>query len=308
MNEELTLQDLTDLLVKRHDMERADAEAFVKLFFSLIEKGLSSDRYVKIKGLGTFKLIDTRVVFTPDSSMKDLVNKPFSHFETVVLNDKTHFDDVTENEEDVVDVAADEAEKNIQKCNQIEPVAEECESVALQESARQQSSFSSRLPWCMIASVLLVGAIAGGFMVWSMFRSANPVEKTSPESTGHGVIAQQDSMTRYSLAKDSLKVDSDAIDKLQFDSRSVVVASSVQGVEKKSEILSDTVTYAIVGTRTVHQLLYGETLVKLALRYYGNKKMWPYIARYNKETLKNADNIHVGTMIRIPELSSEKNH
>ena len=110
--EELTLQDLIDLLVKRHDMERADADAFVKLFFSLIEEGLAADRYVKIKGLGTFKLIDTRITFSPDSAMKDLVNKPFSHFETVVLNDKTHFDDMPENESPISDAETDESVKD----------------------------------------------------------------------------------------------------------------------------------------------------------------------------------------------------
>ena len=58
MNERLTIQDLTDLLAAKHSMTKKDAEAFVKEFFLLIEQALENEKTVKIKGLGTFKLID----------------------------------------------------------------------------------------------------------------------------------------------------------------------------------------------------------------------------------------------------------
>ena len=113
MNNRFTVQELIEALTQRHDMELADAEAFVHTFFKLIEERLESDRYVKIKGLGTFKLVNidsresidvntgkrieikshNRIVFTPDSIMRNLVNKPFAHFETVQLNENTYFDD-----------------------------------------------------------------------------------------------------------------------------------------------------------------------------------------------------------------------
>ena len=119
MNDKLTLQELIDLLAARHQMEPQDADAFVRAFWALIEEGLKSDNYVKIKGLGTFKLIDTearesiniqtgerieiqshsRVTFTPEASLRDLINRPFAHFETVVLNETTNFDDLDEVDE-----------------------------------------------------------------------------------------------------------------------------------------------------------------------------------------------------------------
>ena len=58
MTDKTTRQDLIDFLIEHHQMEPADAEAFVKVFFTLIEEALVRDRYVKIKGLGTFKLIE----------------------------------------------------------------------------------------------------------------------------------------------------------------------------------------------------------------------------------------------------------
>ena len=339
--EELTLQDLIDLLVKRHDMERADADAFVKLFFSLIEEGLAADRYVKIKGLGTFKLIDTRITFSPDSAMKDLVNKPFSHFETVVLNDKTHFDDMPENELPISDVETDESVKDASDSTsendsdeatlseEMESVLEEVSDQSVEEEnpvsakAKEEQSFvqseyeaverrsasSTSIPWCMVASILLVGVIAGGFMVWSMFRTASTVKMSSVEPKELIAVIEHDSVASDTLTVDSAMVSKEeaVANERRQDSAKVVAINPEREEEPKGGLsLSDAVTYAIVGTRDTHQLQYGETLVKLARKYYGNKKLWPYIARYNKEALADVDNIPVGTTIRIPELSEEK--
>lgn len=340
--EELTLQDLIDLLVKRHDMERADADAFVELFFSLIEEGLAADRYVKIKGLGTFKLIDTRITFSPDSAMKDLVNKPFSHFETVVLNDKTYFDDMPENESPISDAETDESVKDVPYSTsendsdeatlseEVESVLEEVSDQSVEEEnpvsakAKEEQSFvqseseavercsasSTSIPWCMVASILLVGVIAGGFMVWSMFRTASTVKMSSVEQKEPIAVIEHDSVASDTLTVDSAMVSKDAAavaSEHSQDSAKVVAINPERKEEPKGGLsLSDAVTYTIVGTRATHQLQYGETLVKLARRYYGNKKLWPYIARYNKEALADVDNIPVGTTIRIPELSEEK--
>lgn len=340
--EELTLQDLIDLLVKRHDMERADADAFVELFFSLIEEGLAADRYVKIKGLGTFKLIDTRITFSPDSAMKDLVNKPFSHFETVVLNDKTHFDDMPENESPISDAETDESVKDasdsisendsdeatlseevesvleevsdqsVEEENPVSAKAKEGQSFVQSESeaVERRSASSTSIPWCMVASILLVGVIAGGFMVWSMFRTASTVKMSSVEPKEPIAVIEHDSVASDTLTVDSAMVSKDAAavaSEHSQDSAKVVAINPERKEEPKGGLsLSDAVTYTIVGTRATHQLQYGETLVKLARRYYGNKKLWPYIARYNKEALADVDNIPVGTTIRIPELSEEK--
>ena len=122
MNERLTIQDLTDLLAAKHSMTKKDAEAFVKEFFLLIEQALENEKTVKIKGLGTFKLIDvdsresvnvntgerfqikghTKVSFSPDANLRDTINKPFAHFETVVLNENTILEDtpIEETEEE----------------------------------------------------------------------------------------------------------------------------------------------------------------------------------------------------------------
>lgn len=111
-----TLKDLAKVLVAKHQLKQRDAEIFINAVVDTILEGLQADRIVKIKGFGTFKLTAVRdresvnvntgerivvsghdkISFTPDSVMRDMVNKPFAHFDTVVLADDVSFDDVVE--------------------------------------------------------------------------------------------------------------------------------------------------------------------------------------------------------------------
>ena len=123
MNEKITLQDLINLFGEKQGMSKKDAELFVRSLFDLIEEALATEKYVKVKGFGTFKLTEvdsresvnvntgerieiqghTKVSFTPDNTMKDLINKPFAHFETVVLNDGVEFEDTPVEVPDTLD-------------------------------------------------------------------------------------------------------------------------------------------------------------------------------------------------------------
>ena len=155
MNERLTIQDLTDLLAAKHSMTKKDAEAFVKEFFLLIEQALESENTVKVKGLGTFKLIDvdsresvnvntgerfqikghTKVSFSPDANLRDTINKHFAHFETVVLNENTVLEDTpieeTEEEESGEEVIPTDIPESIEP--QSQPKEEEKEEMSLTE-------------------------------------------------------------------------------------------------------------------------------------------------------------------------------
>lgn len=116
----LTIQEIATVLVDKNGLKKRDANIFVTQMFDLIQKSLETDPQVKVRGLGTFKIIDVdaresvsvhtgerfvinghaKVSFIPDATMKELVNKPFSQFETVVLNDGVDFADVNDDPED----------------------------------------------------------------------------------------------------------------------------------------------------------------------------------------------------------------
>lgn len=141
MNEKLNIQNLTDEFAESYGINRKDAEAFIKEFFSVIQEGLEKDKYVKIKGFGTFKLIEvdsresinvntgerfeiqghSKVTFTPDNNIKEAVNKPFSAFQTVVLADGVAIDAPEEN---LIDALSDEIKEEEPAVIEAEPQVE----------------------------------------------------------------------------------------------------------------------------------------------------------------------------------------
>ena len=617
MNDKLTLQELIDLLAARHQMEPQDADAFVKAFWALIEEGLKRDNYVKIKGLGTFKLIETearesidvhsgerieiqshaRITFSPDANLRDQINRPFAHFETVILNEGIQFDSVDDKSDDL----EEESEENVSKDAEMEKIEaqkdkrssvhDECASDGLrvqeelvsnndmsksaadefvapeeempameslkasprssnlvieeeqpieveeapvqvaQESASQQhdeavvevdttknneekcveevpaieeskslsseevvveeqptdsssqmtedsyqsasiievksdvtapiadnQSFNSenqvtvgvaaqaplenevsatnqteqtvldhsvidenlqptvqggqgsmsdtvvdgsreqdepvvvypqetekvvlaeqsdlaeshpdketvslhqkeseshvtkdevkepwfdeslspkkpRFPWCMVATVLFVGILIGGIVAWGLMsgrryipeemvgsllneEEQNSVSEkntdfnvednsqssqlTVPKSqeTGENEETQPSEVSSLKHS-DNKKVDI-TLPALADTKKTSGSVNQSEVTSERPKVLSDKIEYNITGTLSTHKIRRGDSLVKLALKFYGNKKLWPYIVKYNRNTIKNPDNVPIGTQIQIPKLS-----
>lgn len=110
----ISIAELAKAISVKHNISQDAAEAFVAEFFNVIDNGLHDEKAVKVRGFGTFKVIDVReresidvntgervvieghgkVNFTPDPIMRDLVNKPFAKFDTVVLNDGVDVDEL----------------------------------------------------------------------------------------------------------------------------------------------------------------------------------------------------------------------
>lgn len=124
------IQQIISALAKQYNLSAAEAAAFVDAFFDIVSSELKNGNQVKIKGLGTFKVqavkpresvnVNTgervlieghdKVSFTPDAVMKELVNKPFSQFETVVINDGV---DTEELERVPVEESSDEVKSEL---------------------------------------------------------------------------------------------------------------------------------------------------------------------------------------------------
>ncbi len=294
MNEKITMQDIIDQVAKKHDMPRKDAEAFVRGMFELITDALDTENYVKIKGLGTFKLTEvdsresvdvntgerieiqghTKITFTPDATMKDQINKPFAHFETVILNEGTRTEDM-------------EAEETVLPLEEEIPV-EEATPVVQVEAAAVEEEAERKTPWGIIIAIILVLCLAGG-IYWYM--QSTPDEPQTPTTS---VVETPKEETLPVQPQDTVVQEE-------------VKADSVVIVEPKQKvILNDTIEYEITGTKTTLTLQPGETLVKLALRFYGTKNLWHYIVQHNQDVITDANVVPVGTMLRIPELSPKE--
>ena len=146
----LTIQELTSLLQEKNGIDRKEAQTFITTLFELIQEGVNTDKLVKVKGLGTFKVVDvgaresvsvntggrvlidghSKISFTPDSLMKELVNKPFSGFETVILNEGVNFDDMPDGGEELS--AEDDTEEETEIAPN-EPIVVEEERIEAEE-------------------------------------------------------------------------------------------------------------------------------------------------------------------------------
>ena len=114
MNSRLTIQDLAGLLAERTGKDRNSAEQFLREFIAIVSQGVFTDKVAKIKGLGSFKIVlvekresihvntgerflipaHYKFSFLPDKELRELVNKPFSFFETTELNEDVDFTDL----------------------------------------------------------------------------------------------------------------------------------------------------------------------------------------------------------------------
>ena len=393
MNEKITLQDLVELLSEKSGMTKKNADALFRGMFDLIEEALTNEKYVKVKGLGTFKLTEvdsresmnvntgerieiqghTKVSFTPDTAMKELINKPFSHFETVVLNDgveleDTPFDDeakvvevvdekvenlieqtpivdqpiveevvevpvepvvspmveeqvlvveiseqVEEEQENNVEVPEEEVQISETKTEELniaedspmdEPVVGEVpmEAVKLEETQKEEreviepkvtysESNTTFKVLIGIIIVLLIIIIFGCY--WIFFRNDNTDTLWIPSEPEKKEMAIVQDEVKPSLNEDTLLVEKDTM---------VVLPEVVE----QTAVLSEDVVYEITGTITTLTLEPGQTLVKLALKYYGSKNFWPYIVQHNPDVIKDADRVPKGATIKIPKLEPKK--
>lgn len=423
MNDRLYLQNFIDLLSEKHGMDKKDAEKFIKEFFLLIEEALEKDRSVKIKGLGTFKLVEvesresvkvntgerfqiqgyTKVSFVPDTSLRDIINKPFAHFETVVLNENTVLEDtpIAESEEDgeelseevvapVVEQVASVVEEIAPVVEEIAPVVEEVapvaediapeveevttveevileeESVSSEEAETQlveETSISSiseemaenqeisqsevdpkltaeeiitrelaasasvvpprevqikkpdksrdkveksPLPY-LIAVIIFVLLLCGGALLFiyypDLFDTHPKIEKTEKP-----VDAVEPVPAIPVVGQDTTVIEKDTVSEVVPPAKEVApvvvppAKKENKSTAKPAPFKPDSVSYRIAGTKTLYTIKEGETLTRVALRFYGTKALWPYIVKHNPDVIKNPDHVPYGTTIKIPEL------
>lgn len=355
MNEKVTIQDIIDLLCEKHGTDRKDAELFVKGMFDLIEEALATEKYVKVKGLGTFKLTEvdsresvnvntgerieiqshTKISFTPDSTMKELINKPFAHFETVILNEGVELEDTqTEERPVVIDEKTDNAQTLIEEpiVAETEPInvdsqivveeqivpdttteiieesspsvlTEEPQPTITEEEPKPiiidekitDEKKSSYLLWGIIALLVLIVLFG---IYWLFIRpdiSKAPVSSTPQELAVTKPVLQE-------KPSDTIVTTSKEI----IETVPLVTTPVQPSKDERVPSLSDTLEYRIIGTKTHYTLKNGETIIKASVKLFGSKKFWPYIVKHNQDIISDADNIPAGISIKIPELQAKK--
>lgn len=325
MDDKLIIEELVSRLATRQHIEQADAQAFVCSFLTLIEEGLRKDKYVRVKGFGTFKLIDTdlnegRIVFVPEVSVRDAVNKPFSHFESVELRGDVRFDDIVEEEcvsaADEVVAVADNSETHdelvaeeqceVKSSGDIveNNTAEKPDVVEVSQSNRESYRRKGSMHWYLLAAILFVGIVIGCGIMWGVLshkvKSAQVMETENNVTEIEPVVGITDT-----IENDSSSVINEEEPDTASVTRKTIDSIIKVTTENKNEIkyLSDEVPYKISGTIEKYTISKGSTLSKVAYRYYKNRKLWPYIVMHNKDIIQDPNNVPIGTVLRIPVLT-----
>lgn len=340
MDDKFTIEELVAKLAAKQNIEQTDADAFVCSFFALIEEGLRRDKYVRIKGFGTFKLADTdlnegRIVFVPEASVRDAVNKPFAHFQTVELRDGVCFSDVEEEmvsqsevvpsveEDDSIDVvgnissntvfAKDEhaTENDSVVATEVADVDSDTdksnESCSVPVNASERTVIKGRKPWYVSIVILLIGVLIGCGIMWGVFSG----EENAGTDLQNGIPGRMVIDTISTDSASAVVIDAQGVaevqeDTIESDERKRTLDSIINATtenKKEIEYLSDEVAYRITGTIETYTITKGSTLSKVAYRFYKNRKLWPYIVMHNKDIIQDPNNVPIGTVVRIPVLT-----
>lgn len=329
MNSRLTLQDLAGLLAEYTGKDKKATELFLKEFIAVLSQGVYADKVAKVKGLGTFKIISVdqresihvntgerfvipkhyKFSFLPDKELRELVNKPFSFFETTELNEDVNFLDLDESiddgkesetedesvedlapedlapEEEIrTDVPVSEPESEPEPESELVPEVSHTEEEATSQSVEvRPDPYTKKLMCLMITLILfvLLGIVAclnRDFIRAYLQKDRLEVEKVQsvPVDTDMPVVS------------DTVETPEDTI---------AVLPPDLETEQEEKEPVETQEEEVVIDRITIKS---GDRLTMIARSYYGHKLFWVYIYEYNKAKIANPNNVPIGTEIEIP--------
>ena len=351
--EKLTIQEIAKILVEKNKLTPKEANQFATTMFEVIQQQLDTDGLVKIKGFGTFKMIrvearesvsvrtgervtidsHAKITFTPDAAMKELVNKPFSQFETVILNDGVEFEDLPEEtveddmgeentsqtimpasavveetpviqpQVDTVDDTPEQDEPTVVEDEEEQVLTDEEAPVFIDEEEENASSWKKSLCYGVLTLVLMAASAYGGY--WYGQHTATPIVEVEEPIE---VIDEEKEAPKVAVADsiEAIKVDTIKAAENPVVEQSVSENNEEEPFWKKYEAMDARVrtgAYHIIGTDREVKVKPGETLSRIARRELG-EGMSCYIEVYNN--LKANAELQEGQIIKIPKLEWKK--
>lgn len=350
--------EVAQVLVEHKGLEKGIAKEFVKTMFDIILERLTTDQLVKVRGLGTFKVVGvdsresvnvttgerfvieghSKITFTPDSTMKELINKPFSQFETVMLNDGVNFADnkVEEKageepapvvEEEPAPVIEEEPAPKVDEEPAPEIVEEEPAPETVEEEPApeiveeepapvvEEEPEESRLPshfkpvLIHLIYITVVAALAGWGGYWYGKNSAE--QEAAAKVTMPAKPRKAVTVRKTVAAKPAVKPDT-----TRKDTAKPVVQEKQDEVKTEAQIILEnhekysamdsrvrTGAYVIVGELRTEKVRKGETMERFAQRMLG-EGMECYIEVFNSIPPKTP--LKEGQEIKIPKLRLKK--
>lgn len=338
MNNTAYLERLIAIWVIEHELSTEDSRRFIEDFVNLLIESLRSEGYVRIKGLGTFRLMQQEntgetiesieeITFTPDDELRMLINKPFAHFETVILHPHARFADIETHHPAVSEVAVpnpecfskETREENAEAMRVEERVEERSDSLYVSSSFNMGTEEESEPKpgkrvargkmWISVflATLMLSLILWGGCVIYQSYCTTTTVDQFNAD------VSEPENELNVGCEQMGISVDSVEIapvDSLSSDTTKEISGDLVYEQEVSTPASSpdltgqydDSMNYEIVGTQVRHIVAEGETLMRISLKYYGTKAMWSYVYEHNRSVISEPNNLPYGTSLRIPIL------
>ena len=350
----LYLSELSAVLVERHGIDRRIAQRFVTSIVSVVQSGLEADRMVKIKGLGTFKIINvearesvnvntgerlvidghSKLTFLPDNAMKELVNKPFSQFETVVLNDGVNFDEPEEEtpiidaeegstdtveieeEEAIVPIVEQEDEKPDETIQTIEDITEDTatETKSKEEvlpsgwissedgedepETKSKFTWDINFRWVHLVAVALLALLIGGGVGY-MIGHDNNIATTASGNIQTQPIVQAEQNSEEPKATEEV-AEADKEPQTEEDT-SIPIWEKYDGMDPRTK----SGYYYITGLDRIEKAKAGDNSARISRRVFGAAELACYIEVFNG--IDGRTVLEEGAEVRIPKIESKKN-
>ena len=302
MNNRLTIQDLAGLLAEYTGKDKKNTERFLREFIQIVTDGVYADKLVKVKGLGTFKIIPVekresihvhtgerfvipahyKFSFLPDKELREQVNRPFSIFETTELEADVDFTDVPVTAENQPEMGDEQEEESVEEVlpEVSQPVSDKPESAKEKTLPEGTAEVKEKKKTGWIGGI--VALLVAGVIVFVCY--------LIPSLSG------ERKNTEKRLSADTVRTEA------QDAARSAVQTAVTDTVdmEQKTEQSGDSSVVSAPKVIDQVQIRSGSRLTLIALKYYGHKLFWVYIYEYNKAVIKDPNNIPIGTVIDIP--------
>lgn len=317
MNDRLTMQDLVSLLANKHGIKKKDAEFFLHELFAVIYEMIEQQDSVRIKSFGTFKLIKInarksvdvntgedieipehfRLSFIPDKILRDAVNKPFAHFESVVIEEGACFENI-----DIVhEIDAEEDSEIIST----EPIDSEPISINPQISSIVKEDVLSDKNSDEVKAEEPDESGDNSFSQETVPIGKDPIEREK-NSAGWiimGIIIVTLLICTYIYYSDVfLKNTSCQTDVLIERSVAPLSDSAVseQFTNQPETLVENNHVEKEYEPKGLVKVKYGDTLRNMGLRFYGHKSFWVYIYQENINKISDFNNVTIGTLLVIP--------
>ncbi|MCD8178593.1 MAG: HU family DNA-binding protein [Tannerellaceae bacterium] len=374
MNNRLSIPELAGLLAEYTGVEKKKTERFLKELVSVVREAVFEDKIVKIKGIGTFKIIEVqdresvdvntgkrilipehyKFSFLPDKGLKEEVNKPFSFFETVEISD--HIDSATfehpeeSQEEEVPADVVPEINVETEVIPDPEPISVEEEPVVVAENEPEQEEPSiepvepapvieepftpeieipqeepvkedelieepeeeDRRPGFFIPKVEIREETDEQPVTPKKQKSKTPVWWIAAITVivlGSGVFFffNRGVLNAWNRSGGDLAIAADSIADNLINEMFVETDSLQLPIDEENPLQENTEPVSgspisvnnddIIATV---KMTSGNRLTLIALEHYGDKVFWVYLYEHNKESIKDPNNIPIGTEIKIP--------